>query len=1082
MLKFENVIRNLKLEEKVVLITSDKLGNNKVPYYNTPTFTMVEDIKDSVSFIIVPRYNELGQTWNAELVNRFAEQISASSLYHKKQNIIGVPTFTSGDLSFGHCQYLVGKLAAAYINGVENGGSFSCLNKAPANYDNSFLSSEIAVKESSPSAVSSTGLACSKFLNDLYYKGLRISCVSTPEELISGIYQGSNLFFVENIDACKVVSDAINAYKLAKEEFLNGKITLADLNTLEIEGHILDEERLESALDGLLLNLMYYVEKFNEDGKPFEAKILQEVAEESIVLLQNNNILPLNNVTRVALIGESAVNPITNYDGKLAGTISPISCFNRYELNLIGHAYGYNSEVKDQEKLVEEALLLAARSDVTVLYIGSKEKDALPEAQLKLIERLHQNGIKLIGVLSGNLDIDLSFTDMFDALIYSGYNTNETIEATVKALLGLVNPSGRLTSRYLYSNDSFAVKYPLGHGLSYSNIQYSQFKLLHNGISMTVENLDNFSGSDVVSLYVSRVVDGVETKKELRGFVKTSLKPNEYQKISLLFDDYTFVDYKNNKSGVLGGVYALYVCHNEDEVLYRTEISLDSSFESDNVYDFEVLETSANDEMIKDFVNGKNNYKNVNRMSGKKKILLETIIYAYFLSALAIVGLTVSGLLIAAVIAIGLISVIYLVAVVKTIKTEKEYKKLSSPHPINDMVNDLDSFVVSSKAEFKPVVASEEEVKEEVKEEIIETVEETEEEISEKEEAKDIEEEEEVSFATCEFELKDDTLEYSKEVELRLLCSNFYEFALKKGLIIEQSSIRMLISSICSTKLLFLRAARMDLLPKVISVLNEFLGNDENIFDVTTLEDNSLVWKTVENSKVHTDFVKALYQARKYRKHLNVITLNNVNVETMNEYFEEYFKYCSHPTVNYNVNFGTKTKKELFSLPNNVMFVVIPETYDFIENIPYKVAVNSSTLEIQVRENELISDTEVVVKHYPYYSFMALIEMEKNNFYLPEESWKRIDDFEETLSLTGKFRVENKTVLQIESFVTALMACGADEAEVFDAAIATRIAPTVKSYKLYKPGKEAATVQAALERHFEMDLIPLTQRVLRKLD
>ena len=202
----------------------------------------------------------------------------------------------------------------------------------------------------------------------------------------------------------------------------------------------------------------------------------------------------------------------------------------------------------------------------------------------------------------------------------------------------------------------------------------------------------------------------------------------------------------------------------------------------------------------------------------------------------------------------------------------------------------------------------------------------------------------------------------------------------------------------------------------------------------------------------------------------------------MNEYFEEYFKYCSHPTVNYNVNFGTKTKKELFSLPNNVMFVVIPETYDFIENIPYKVAVNSSTLEIQVRENELISDTEVVVKHYPYYSFMALIEMEKNNFYLPEESWKRIDDFEETLSLTGKFRVENKTVLQIESFVTALMACGADEAEVFDAAIATRIAPTVKSYKLYKPGKEAATVQAALERHFEMDLIPLTQRVLRKLD
>jgi hypothetical protein len=202
----------------------------------------------------------------------------------------------------------------------------------------------------------------------------------------------------------------------------------------------------------------------------------------------------------------------------------------------------------------------------------------------------------------------------------------------------------------------------------------------------------------------------------------------------------------------------------------------------------------------------------------------------------------------------------------------------------------------------------------------------------------------------------------------------------------------------------------------------------------------------------------------------------------MDEYFNEYFKYCTNPAVNYNVNFGTKSRKEIFSLPNNLMFVVIPESYDFIEDIPFNVAVNSTTLEIQVRENELISDSEVAVKHYPYYSYMATIEMEKNNFYLPEESWKRIDDFEETLALTGKFRVENKTVLQIESFVTALIACGADEAEVFDAAVATKIAPTVKSYKLYKPGKESATVQAALERHFEMDLIPLTQRVLRKKD
>lgn len=1080
MLKFENVIRNLNLEEKVTLITSDRLGNNAVSHYNVPTFSLVEDIKENANNIILPNYSDLGQTWNLELVNKFAEGISFNSIYNKQKNVIGVPTFTSGNLSFGSCQYLVGKLAAAYIRGIENGGSFSCLDKAPSNYDNSFLGSEIAYKEGSPSAVLSNGSACSKLLNDTYYKGLKISNVTNKEELISSIYEGNNLFFTENIDAYKTVVEAVVAYKNAKEEFLNGKITLADFNTLEKTGKILDEERLDASLDGLLFNLMQYAEKLSEEGEVFDNSLLKEVAEESIVLLENNNILPLNNSIKVALIGELLVKPIMNNKGEVSQKVSPIARFNRYELNLVGHAYGYNTEVKNQEKLLDEAIVLSSNADVSVVYIGTETGNSLPENQLKLIEELHENNVKLVGVLSGKLDIDLSFADMFDALIYTGFNTVESIDATVKAILGLVNPSGRLTNRYLYSNGSYAVKYPLGHGLSYSNFQYQQFKLLHNGISMSVENLDNFSGSDVVSLYVSRIENGVENEKELKGFVKTSLKAQEYQKVTLLFDEYTFKEYKNDKLGVIGGVYALYVCRNENEVLYKTEISLETSFENENAYDYEMVEKSSNDELVKDFINSTGSYKNKSRLSLKSKLMIETVIYVYFLSALLIVGLNVEGLLIVALAALGILTLIFGLVIRNTVVKEKEYEKLASPHPINDMVNDLDSFIVSSKAEFKPVLIKEEE-KEVKKEEPTVVVEEN---VAETEEviAEEIEEAIEVSFATCEFELKDDTLEYSNDVEFGLLCSNFYEFALKKGLIIEQSSIRMIISSICSTKLLFLRSTRMDLLPKVISVLNEFLGNDENIFDVNALEDNSLIWKTVDDAKVHTEFVKTLYQAKKYRKHLNIITLNNVKLESMDEYFNEYFKYCTNPAVNYNVNFGTKSRKEIFSLPNNLMFVVIPESYDFIEDIPFNVAVNSTTLEIQVRENELISDSEVAVKHYPYYSYMATIEMEKNNFYLPEESWKRIDDFEETLALTGKFRVENKTVLQIESFVTALIACGADEAEVFDAAVATKIAPTVKSYKLYKPGKESATVQAALERHFEMDLIPLTQRVLRKKD
>ena len=280
---------------------------------------------------------------------------------------------------------------------------------------------------------------------------------------------------------------------------------------------------------------------------------------------------------------------------------------------------------------------------------------------------------------------------------------------------------------------------------------------------------------------------------------------------------------------------------------------------------------------------------------------------------------------------------------------------------------------------------------------------------------------------------------------------------------------------------MFLRSLRMDLLPKVVSVLNEFLGNDENIFDVSALENNSLIWKTVNGHPVHTDFVKALYQAKKYRRHLNVITLNNVCVDTMNEYFDEYFNYCVTPHVTYDVNFGTKERKELFSLPNNLTFVVIPDSYEYIDTISKEVAVHSVSIELQVRENELITEEEVVVKRYKYHNYMATLEAEKNHFYLAEEGWKRIDDFEETLANEGAFRVENKTVLQSEVFATALLACGTDQTEVLDAVLAAKIAPTVKSYKLDRKEKKVSdVVQAALERHFDMDSIPLTLRVLKK--
>lgn len=1092
MLKFENIIKNLRLEEKVNLITnSGVLGNKTIPHYELPTFTVTTTNNSNATNTILPTYLQLAQTWNEELVDKCGEEVARNAIFAKNKTLIGVPTSKSsfGDDVFSSSEYLVGKIAAAYVRGIRNGGAIACLNKAPLSSNlseteyrnNDLLSTEIAVKEGKVNAIISEGLDCLDLLRETYYKGLLICEASTSSDLISSIYEGNHLTLIQGFDAVKAVKDAIEAYERASYELSQEQISQAQFDTMQRNGDILDAKDIDIVLDGLLYFLVSYVEKFNEDGEVISSEVLKSVAEESVVLVKNNNTLPLDTDVSVALIGQQVVKPVMNFNTKvIADEKQPITFYNKYGFNLVGHAYGYHSDVKKQEELIEEAVSLAKKARYSIVYLGVSNKDAsyqLPIDQLNLITRLYKENVKMIAVVAAPTYIDFSFTDMFEAVILTGENTFETIETAVEIILGLVNPGGRLTVDIPYSvdsegNRSTGIKYPIGTGLSYSPFTYRQFKVLHNGVSFTVENEGEYRGSDVLSLYVSRVINGVESTKELKGFVKVTLSSRNYEKRLLSFNEYTFRTYDEKLEcyGVSGGVYKLTLGHTLQDVVYETEINLDESYDNTNAYEFEVVDKSSNalNRFVEDNKSKWDYAQDVRGMSFKKKVFISTLLYAYALIFSLVIGLSggENVFRVFAVIAL-IVTIIYIVFLVKSKKKEKQVMSALSRHPINDMVNELGGFRVLNKEEYevnqKPKVEKEEIQEVKVEEKPVQ----------------EVKVEEVIEYSHCDFELKEDSVEYSNDVDFGVLCNNFNEYALKNGLIVEQASIRLLISSICSSKLVFLRSVRMDLLPKLVNVLNSFLGNEEFIFDVKEIENNSLIWKTQNGKYVQTEFVQALHQAKKYRNHLNVIALNNVNVDTMNDYFSDFFRYCKAPKVSCNINLGSD-KEEMFKMPKNITFVVIPESASYIETISKEMAVNSFNIELQIRENELIREEEVVVKRYPYHNFMATIELEKQHLRLHEESWKKIDDFEETLAMTGEFRVENKTVLQIESFACAMLASGADDVEVFDAALATKIIPTVKSYKLTKNGKLDDVVMTAVERHFDVDLIPTTLKALKK--
>ena len=116
-----------------------------------------------------------------------------------------------------------------------------------------------------------------------------------------------------------------------------------------------------------------------EKGKPFNAEAHHELAkkcaEESIVLLKNNGVLPLPSETRTAIIGDFAYLP--RYQGAGSSVVNPTKITtileNRHEVNFIGYEKGFHRYGKKKNGLIKNAVKLAKRVDTVILCLGLDE-------------------------------------------------------------------------------------------------------------------------------------------------------------------------------------------------------------------------------------------------------------------------------------------------------------------------------------------------------------------------------------------------------------------------------------------------------------------------------------------------------------------------------------------------------------------------------------------------------------------------------------------------------------------------------------------------------------------------------------
>lgn len=292
---------------------------------------------------------------------------------------------------------------------------------------------------------------------------------------------------------------------------------------------------------------------------PEHQRLALKAATEGICLLKNEgNLLPIKpNVHNIALIGPLATSTYlggySNGDGKAVSVLEGLRQRAGSRLD-IRYDSGYSQDaIRDADLVIvalgEEPAIVGEGKDRAHLELSGQEMD--------LIKSVVATGKPVVALLSNGrpLCIDWVATHV-PAIVETWFSGEQGGLAIADILLGNANPSGRLpmtfprsegqipyyynhkpTSGHHYVDEKDTPLFPFGHGLSYTQFEYSNLIITPAtanapvktfNVEVTVKNTGAIAGDEITQLYLRHKLSSVTTPdKTLKGFARTSLEPGQ---------------------------------------------------------------------------------------------------------------------------------------------------------------------------------------------------------------------------------------------------------------------------------------------------------------------------------------------------------------------------------------------------------------------------------------------------------------------------------------------------------------------------------------------------------------------------
>ena len=378
------------------------------------------------------------------------------------------------------------------------------------------------------------------------------------------------------------------------------------------EGKISEElvdKRVDELLD-IVLETHEAVSKYRGQSFDVDAHhaMAERASEESIVLLKNDgNLLPLAPNTKVAVIGDFAETP--RYQGAGSSVVNPtkldstMGVIGNFPLDVVGFEKGYPRVGAGDAAMQAAAVELAKKADVVLLYLGLDEISEsegldrshmkLPQSQIDLLNAVAAVNEKVVIVMSAGSAVEMPWLDKCKAMVHGYLCGQAGASAVLKAILGEINPSGKLSETYpiAYEDVSSApyfpaeqrsveyreglyvgyryfetvkkpVLFPFGYGLSYTTFAYSDLKVTDKEATFTITNTGKVDGAEVAQLYVSAKAPKIyRPAKELKGFTKVFLKAGESRTVTIPLDDkaFRYFNVKTDRFEIDGGEYDILI-------------------------------------------------------------------------------------------------------------------------------------------------------------------------------------------------------------------------------------------------------------------------------------------------------------------------------------------------------------------------------------------------------------------------------------------------------------------------------------------------------------------------------------------